>query len=622
VRSTPSASVNLVREWIRRFPDAQKDAIVDAFEAASISKIRRALRLLDELSAADRGPTLGVELLSTFNLEPVVPALQLAFNCLPSRTELRLAPLDAIEAHLANPSVEVPPANFVRLIMWRLEELLPEALLPFTCGVPQPLGSRVDDVLARIERVTRLHQRNFSASDLFLSTVPLPLNFSNPVFAAQHTAGVPALVARINQRIYEVAAATDGVRVLDLFAWAAQEGRGHVDATLDFLARQPLSANGQVSLALFIARTLRPLIVPRRKVIAIDFDNTIWGGVVGEDGVEGLKLGHEFPGNIHLRIQRELIELQNRGVLLAAISKNNEADAREAFESLPEMILKWDNFAIHKVNWEPKYETLQQAARELGLGLDSFVLIDDSDYEREQVHQLLPDVLVLGESSDPLKLLRALWETDAFDSLSITKEDRQRHQDYAMRKARDVQAHGDDLETFLDSLGMEASIQPVDPSNLERVVTLLGKTNQFNLTTRRHPRSQVQAMLDLPGTIALTLRLRDKFGDQGIIAILIAIPHAQPGTLIIDSFLVSCRALGRGVEDALWAEMIKRALAQGVRRLEAEYVPTAKNSLVSKLYDRLGLERREQNAEYVRYSVEPVIVFPHPRWIGLAGEAR
>jgi len=408
--------------------------------------------------------------------------------------------------------------------------------------------------------------------------------------------------------------------VLDLASWAASGGSVYADATIDFLARQPLRAEGQVGFALFIARCLRPLIVPRRKVLALDLDNTLWGGVVGEDGVNGLKLGHEFPGNIHLRIQRELLELRHRGVLLVLLSKNNEPDVRQAFESLPDMILKWDDFAVRKINWNHKHENLREAGRELGLGLDSFAFLDDSDYEREQMRQVIPEVLILNESSDPMQILRALWETDAFDAFSMSKEDRRRHEDYLLRGARNAEAYQDDLEAFLKSLEMEATIEEIGPPNIERVVTMLGKTNQFNLTTRRHSRAHVQAMLDLPGSIPLALRLRDKFGDQGIIAVLLAIPSGNDATMAVDSFLVSCRALGRGVEDALWAAMLRRANRQNVRRLEAEYIPTLRNSIVASLYDRLGLQRIEHNSSSTRYRLGPVTKVESPLWINLKNE--
>jgi FkbH-like protein len=279
------------------------------------------------------------------------------------------------------------------------------------------------------------------------------------------------------------------------------------------------------------------------------------------------------------------------------------------------MLLKWDDFAIRKIDWNHKHENLRDAARELGLGLDSFAFLDDSDYEREQMRQAMPEVLILNEGGDPLHILRSLWETDAFESLAISNEDRQRHRDYTIRAARDVKAHENDLEEFLKSLEMEAIIEEIGPSNMERVVTMLGKTNQFNLTTRRHSRAQVQSMLESPGAIALALRLRDKFGDQGIVAVLLAVPAGDDGTLTVDSFLVSCRALGRGVEDALWAAMAKRAHQRRVRRLEAEYLPTAKNGIVARLYDRLGLQRIEHDSSVTRYVLEPLISVEPPSWI-------
>ena len=547
---------------------------MQAVDSASLAKIRRALRSLNELAPEQRGPALDVEILSTYNLEPILPVLLLAFNCLPSRAEVRLAPLDDIEAYISKSagtgSQKLPHA---RIVTWRVEELLPEALYPFSTGFPKQLAARVDQVATRVEGVVGLHQRNALGVPLFLSTIALPVNFSNPVLAAQHSAGLFASVSRVNQKIYEVATKHDGVYVLDVASWAAFEGKSYADALVDFLARQPLSAKGQLGFALFIARSLRPLITPRRKVLALDLDNTLWGGVVGEDGVGGLKLGHEFAGNVYLRIQRELLELRNRGVLLVLLSKNNEADARQAFDALPEMLLKWDDFAVRKVDWAHKHENLRAAARELGLGLDSFAFLDDSDYEREQMHQFIPEVLILNESPDPLHTLRSLWETDAFDSLAVTEEDLRRHRDYAIRADRDVGAHRDDLEAFLKSLEIDVTIEQIGPSNMERVVTMIGKTNQFNLTTRRHSRAQVQSMLESAGSIALALRLRDKFGEQGIVAVLLAISTGENATLMVDSFLVSCRALGRGLENALWAAMLDRARQQNVQRLEAGQSP-------------------------------------------------
>jgi FkbH-like protein len=243
--------------------------------------------------------------------------------------------------------------------------------------------------------------------------------------------------------------------------------------------------------------------------------------------------------------------------------------------------------------------------------------VDDSDYEREQMRQLIPEVLILNSSSDPLHTLNCLWTTDAFDSLTVTEEDRRRHDDYRVRASRDVQAHRHDLEEFLRSLQMEATIEELGSENMERAVAMIGKTNQFNLTTRRHSRAQVQAILGAPGSIGLALRLRDKFGEQGIVAILLATRSAQDGTLVVDSFLVSCRALGRGVEDALWAALVERAKEAGIHKVLAEYRPTPKNGIVANLYDRFGLQRLEHSLSSTRYALEPIEVPRPPAWIHL-----
>ena len=610
-----------VRHWIEHFPDRQKAAVLEAVESSSLARIRHALRTVEELEATQRGPAFRVELLGTYSLEPLRPVLQLALNCLPSRATLEIGPLDAIETRIAHGALGAErEALDARVVLWRTEELLPEVFYPFSNGFPDGITSRRDQLLGRIEGVVRLHQQAAGEMPLFLSTVPPPVGSSNPVLAAQHRAGLFSILGSINQKLYELATENSSVYVIDLAAWASGQRRGHEAVGLDFMARQPFSAAGQVAFAFYLARFLRPLIVPRKKALAIDLDNTLWGGVLGEDGLAGLEIGPEFPGNVHLRIQRELLELKERGIALVLLSKNNATDVEEAFSSLPGMILKLEDFAVCKVNWEPKSQNLRAAAAELRLGLDSFAFIDDSDYEREQMRQLNPRVLILNHNSDPLRTLNTLWETDAFDSLFLTKEDRQRQHDYRVRQEREIGAHQDDLEGFLKSLEMAAIIEPVGPGNLDRVANLLAKTNQFNLTTRRHSRAEVARLANAAGSVALVLRLRDKFGEQGIIGLVIAVPGQEEQSLIIDSLLVSCRALGRGVEHALWAAVVNRAYRKGVRKLQAEYVATEKNTLVADFYDKLGFRQVEGNGSVKRYELTPLAPRLYPSWINAIDE--
>ena len=214
-----------------------------------------------------------------------------------------------------------------------------------------------------------------------------------------------------------------------------------------------------------------------------------------------------------------------------------------------------------------KYLNLRQAAAELGLGLDSFVFLDDSDYEREQMQAFNPEVLVLNERSDPLHILESLLRTDAFDVHQLNQEDHARHREYELRAARSVPSHQGNVAEFLASLELRAKLEPVHKMNIERVIQMMGKTNQFNLTTRRHRLEDFQAMLSNPGCIGLALRLTDNFGDQVILGVILAVPGDGAGTLRVDSFLMSCRVIGRGVEDALWAALVNRAARAGVGRI-------------------------------------------------------
>jgi FkbH-like protein len=297
------------------------------------------------------------------------------------------------------------------------------------------------------------------------------------------------------------------------------------------------------------------------------------------------------------------------------LSKNNEDEVRCAIAEVTGMVLGWDDFACRKINFQPKYLNLREAAAELGLGLDSFVFLDDSDYEREQMKMFNPEVLCLNQRSDALHMLDVLWSSDAFDIHQITEEDTQRHRDYGLRSARTMRNSEQSIESFLASLELRATVKPVADDNIARVTQLLGKTNQFNLTTRRHSMDKVRELVSIPNTVGLTLRLADKFGDQGIIGLLIAVPENGSGTMVVDSFLVSCRALGRGVEDVLWSELLAQAARAGVRQIRAEYIRTPKNDLVAPLFDRLGLRRTSESEQVTEYVLDSVIPTPGPAWI-------
>lgn len=602
---------------LSRLPEPARTSVGAALGAPSWITIRRALSALTKCPSAVQGPETALYILSTFTVESIEPALQLGLRCLPCRPALEFAPLNTVEQQLLDPhSALYSKRGLANVILWRADELLPDLRYPFSSGGLASLKAKCRKLEERISAMIHAYAAAGS-TPLFVSTLPVPPLCSGVVLNSQSAAGVSGAIAQVNMKIHELGSLGPRVKVLDLNRWSAGEGSAGYDMQMDFLGRQPFTTAAAVSLGLFLARNLRPLIVPRRKVLAVDLDDTLWGGILGEDGVRNLKLGHDFPGNVYLRIQRELLELKQQGVLLVLISKNNEADARQAMETLPDMLLKWDDFICHNVNFEHKYLNLRQAAADLGLGLDSFAFLDDSDYERAQVKTFLPEVRILNQRKDALHMLDSLLRSDAFDAYQVTEEDRMRHQDYQFRAARNAVPQDGAVEEFLASLELRAKVEPVNPNNIDRVVQMLAKTNQFNLTTRRHRLEDVHRLLSPLQSVGLTLRLADKFGDQGIVGVLLAAPQEDGTSMYVDSFLVSCRAIGRGVEDVLWASLVNRVAANGVKRIYGDYIPTAKNPLVAGLYPRLGLKQCEQTPAGTRFVLEQTAPGHYPDYIAV-----
>jgi FkbH-like protein len=385
-----------------------------------------------------------------------------------------------------------------------------------------------------------------------------------------------------------------GAYFLDLEQLSGTIGRASFyDMRRYFWTKQPFSEAGCVHLAHHLCAGVRALTTGPKKVLVVDLDNTLWGGVVGETGPLGIGLGESPEGEAFRAFQKHLKGLSSRGVVLAIASKNNPKDAHEPFETNPEMVLKMEDFAACEINWEPKGTTIARLAKALNLGLDSFVFFDDNPAEREQVRQALPEVEVVEVPEDPAEYVRALQAGCWFETTGLTEEDTMRTRQYVVeRQRRELEQTAGSLDDYLRSLEMIGEVGPIDEPELQRVVQLLAKTNQFNLTTRRHSREDVLNLLSNAGAIGMTLRVRDRFGDHGLIGVVIAVP--EPGSdvpsLRIDTWLMSCRVIGRTVEQFTFRVLLDRASRSGYRRIIGEYIPTAKNALVRELYGSLGFQ--------------------------------
>ncbi len=350
---------------------------------------------------------------------------------------------------------------------------------------------------------------------------------------------------------------------------------------------------GSEGLILDVARELAHLVVSLKrgpkKVLVLDLDNTLWGGVVGDDGLTGIELGDTSPrGEAFKAFQRYVRTLTQRGVLLAVCSKNERETAEQPFKEHPEMVLKLEDFVSFKANWRPKSDNLIEMASELNLGLDSFVFADDNPAEIEIVRQFAPEVATICLGSDPAEFTSRLQDARLFEPRSITEEDAVRTTQYRSEAQR--QAHKTsfaDMGEYLQSLEMEAEFSEFKPVDVPRIAQLVNRSNQFNLTTRRRTEAEVQAVAADPNYVCVSARLRDKFGDHGLVSVVIG-RICDGGVMEIDTWLMSCRVLERQLEEEILNEMARLARARRAREIRGEYIPTKKNKLVEKHYDRLG----------------------------------
>ncbi len=365
-------------------------------------------------------------------------------------------------------------------------------------------------------------------------------------------------------------------------------------------AKMPFHPDRTPAMLAVLADAVAGVIAPRCKLIVVDLDDTLWGGRVGDDGYDGIDLDPAGKGRHFLRLQAFLRGLHAKGIVLAVASKNDPANVREVFAKRPEMMLGWDDFATTEIHWEPKSSSVGRILERLKLSTAGVVFLDDNPVERAEVRRLFPDIAVPELPEDPAQRVPMLERSGLFDHRLATRESRGRNRMYAENAARDdAQRDAGDYQDFLRGLDMVMEGAPLEAAR-ERVLELINKTNQFNLTTRRHSWSELATVTG--NGFGRCYRLADRFGDNGIISV-VAVARDSGEDARIDLWLMSCRVLGRKVEDAILADVAGRARALGARRLIGEYRPTAKNALVRELYPRLGFDEIGRSGESVLYAL-------------------
>jgi FkbH-like protein len=454
----------------------------------------------------------------------------------------------------------------------------------------------VNDALGTIDAmITGLEAAG--AGSILISTIVAP---PEPLFGsldAREPGSSEAMVAAVNDGI--IARARAGRLVLVDFARAAAAigTQSWHDSSQWHAAKLAIGPDAVPFAADIIARVLGAIRGTTRKALVLDLDNTLWGGVIGDDGIDGIAIGQgSGRGEAFLAIQQMALSLRQRGIILAVCSKNDEAVARVPFRDHPDMVLREEHIAVFVANWGDKATNLRAIAAALNIGLDALVFLDDNPVERGQVRRELPMVAVPELTADPADYPRLLAAGGWFEAITFGEDDRVRADAYRANAERAAFAGTSDMVGYLASLDMVADVRGFDAVNRARIAQLINKSNQFNLTTRRYTEREVAAMEADDSLITRQFRLADRFGDNGMIAVVILRPLSAT-EWEIDTWLMSCRVLGRRMEEATLAMIVKAARARGVETLVGRYLPTAKNAMVADHYEKLGFDLLERQAD-------------------------
>lgn len=457
----------------------------------------------------------------------------------------------------------------------------------------------VDAVMQMLGTIRSNIKAHGNGAVSILQTIAPPIERFVGSFERALPGGRRQIIECVNQRLAE-SMLHSGDALFDVAGLAEAVGLENWHSPQEYnLARIPFASTYTPLYADHFCRIVSALRGKSRRCVVLDLDNTLWGGVIGDDGLAGIQLAEgDATGEAFRELQRYLLNLRSYGVVLAVSSKNEDENARAPFRQHPEMILREEHFAVFQVNWQDKVTNIRAVADQLRLGLDSLVFVDDNPFERRLVRESLPEVAVPELPDDPAQFARTLAAAGYFEATSFSSEDAKRTEYYhhnAMRAAlaRDTP----DIEAYLATLAMKITFQAFDETNRARIAQLINKSNQFNLTTRRYSEADVERMQHDPRCFTLQVRLEDTFGDNGMISVVICREAESSSTWEIDTWLMSCRVLGRGVENAVLRQILARAIPLGVDTLVGCYIPTGRNKLVKDHYRKLGFTPRAERPD-------------------------
>lgn len=529
-------------------------------------------------------PDLAIGMAGTFTIDPLIPFL--GANLLASgygAPRIVNADYNQVVQTCLNPSKVFGGQTDIILILWRLEDIA-------SIRSPELLYEASQMLLGAVEKLSA----SFSGS-IIMAIPPRP-QAALKVCGIGQLEGYVRVWHEVCLQTMESFSRIENVYLIDLGS-IFDETDAPLDERKRLLYRQPYSESFFSNCAAMVSRIARARSFEAKKCLVVDCDNTLWGGIIGEDGVHGVSLGNDFPGRVYKEVQSQIKELKNTGVFIALNTKNNPDDVWEMFDKHDAMVLSRDDISSAQINWAPKSENIKRIASELNIGVDSLVFLDDNPFEIDEVKKHVSEVTVL-QVPEVIEDYPMLIKSNEFlfDRIHITEDDIQRVDRMKGERARQENLQSMTQEDFLSNLDLKVYVYPPEKQDLVRVTQLINKTNQFNCTTRRYTSEQVMDFTESDEYKIFCMSVADKFGEYGLVGI--AILHKTDAkSWTFDTFLMSCRVLGRGVETAFLSAISKSLEKQGAERIFGEYIPTPKNTLVENLYERHGFACEEAMSE-------------------------
>lgn len=474
------------------------------------------------------------------------------------------------------------------------------------------IESAVKDIISLVEKI-----KQNSKSRVIINNFEVPTYSSLGIIEDRQVYGFKESVEDLNSKLREAFRGDIRVFLFDYEAFVSKVGKDTAtDDKMYYLGDFRISPAVIPTLCDAYMPYIRALLSMVKKCLVLDLDNVLWGGVVGEDGIEGIKLGPTPEGRSYLELQKYILSLYNRGVILAVNSANNLNDALEVLRKHPYMVLKEDYFAVMEINWDNKISNMKRIAEELEIGIDSLVFLDDSKANRQMMREALPEILTVDLPDDPALYLRTVANLRVFDSLQLTAEDRARGKMYAdQRKRVEFEKTATDIDEYLKGLGTVVTLEIANKFNIPRISQLTQKTNQFNTTTRRYLEDEIARMASSDRYLVAAVKVEDKFGDSGTTGV--AIVEKNSGKWKVDSFLLSCRVIGRGVEDALLAYIIAEARRAGAKAIVGEFIPTKKNLPAKDFFKNRNFKQLSVNNGVETWEYDLQAAFAPPEFVKL-----